>query len=136
MITLVIVATFIIHFYYDWNQGPVAEYKCRDWWVKNGLTDKMYKSDYKCALFAHSFLWALLIMIPSLLYWYHIGIAEDGIALCAFALIFVNTEIHYIIDYMKANSHDINLWQDQIIHFIQIVVLLLLSVGYVSNVPN
>ena len=51
MIAIFILATFILHLYYDWNQGPVAEYKCKQWWIDNGLIDDDKAVDRKKSIY-------------------------------------------------------------------------------------
>ena len=143
MIAIFILATFILHLYYDWNQGPVAEYKCKQWWVDNGLIDddnavdrkkSIYDNDYKCALMVHACLWSLLIVLPGCIWWYKLGLFNNGvnetIGVCAaiFSLIICNLIIHHEIDDVKANFKEISLWKDQIVHAIQVIVTIVLFI--------
>ena len=138
MIMIFILATFILHFYYDWKQGPIAEFKCKQWWIDNGYVDKTKKSkydnDYRCALMVHAWLWSLLIVLPGCIWWYKLGLFNNGVdetlavILGVFSIMWINLIIHYEVDDMKANFKEINLWTDQIIHIIQVIVTIILLI--------
>ena len=93
-------------------QDKFTYLKQKSWWMKackeDGLPFKKYKDDYKMALFEHSLEWSIAIMLP--------------------IMFFVNTIIHYIIDDAKANKLRLNLIQDQLLHFIQIIITFLIIV--------
>lgn len=96
-------------------QGWLASAKQKSWWEKNA-PEKRYKYDYIWALIMHSFSWAFMIMLP-IAYINQFNI--DGV----FITLFIgNIAIHAIVDHMKANEKLINLWQDQLIHMVQIAV--------------
>jgi len=96
-------------------QGVLAQMKQRSWWVENA-PDPLYKNDYLMALWMHSLSWSFMIMLPLALYTY----CDVGIL---FVIGFiVNAAIHFIVDDLKANKHCINLWQDQVVHLIQIAI--------------
>ena len=95
-------------------QGWLASAKQKKWWEQNA-PDKLYRFDYIMALVCHSFSWSFMIMLPWIIY--------AGSSL-NFALIAIpaNVIIHAIVDDLKANRHELNLIQDQLIHLAQIVV--------------
>lgn len=103
---------FMFHFVDDFFlQGMcLSNLKQRDWWKANA-DDNMYKYDYLMGLFCHAFMWAISIMIPTM-------ISGNFI----WWLIPINFAIHFIVDDIKANKHKINLITDQTIHFIQIIL--------------
>ena len=76
-----------------------------------------YKNDYIAALFAHSFSWSFMIMLPVMLW----GQWE-------WLVLIANMVTHAVIDNAKANKFQINLIQDQICHLIQIIVTWLIFV--------
>jgi len=91
----------------------LANGKQKSWWEKNA-PDPLYSHDYIMALFAHSFSWAFMILLP-------IAIAlKFQIPLLFIVLLAVNTTVHAIIDDLKANKHRLNLIEDQSLHLIQI----------------
>lgn len=93
-------------------QGIMASMKQKSWWQKDPIgSQPKYKNDYIAALFAHSFSWAFMIMIPVMIcgQW-------DWLVLIA------NMFTHAAIDDAKANKFQINLIQDQICHLIQILM--------------
>lgn len=95
-------------------QGWLASAKQKSWWEVNA-SDKLYKYDYKMALFMHSFSWSFMIMFPLTVYTIIVGGTWYP------ALYIVNLIIHFIVDDLKANKKKINLIQDQCIHMIQIL---------------
>ena len=74
-----------------------------------------YKNDYKMALFEHALEWSIAIMIPVMIF-----ISCPGWLLLF--LVVLNTIFHLIIDNMKANELRLNLIQDQLLHFLQIII--------------
>lgn len=91
-------------------QGVMAKMKQKKWWADNA-PNPLYKHDYFMALFCHAFMWSISIMIPTIIsgnfVWWMIPI---------------NCAIHFVIDDLKANRGRLNLIQDQIAHFIQIMI--------------
>lgn len=126
MFTLVILFTLAIHFLYDFNQGPIANFKCKDWWKEN-YPDYKYRNDYKMACFIHALTWSILIIIPSAIYLYIIGFItkDNNNYLAIFSLILINTCVHDTIDDSKANKKSISLCIDQLLHFFQILYTLI-----------
>lgn len=95
-------------------QGILADFKQISWWKKNA-PDKLYKNDWVISLVIHCVSWAFLIMFPIMI-WYNWEVP------IWFPIVFVaNTAIHFIVDHLKANCHKINLVQDQLSHFVQII---------------
>ena len=99
-------------------QGIMASMKQKSWWQKDPVgSQPKYKNDYIAALFAHSFSWAFMIMIP--------------IMICGqweWPILIANMLAHAVIDNAKANKFQINLIQDQTYHLIQIIVTWLIFV--------
>ena len=73
------------------------------------------------ALFEHSLEWSIAIILPIIFF---IDVNEWIL----FGCVIVNTIIHYIIDNAKANQLRLNLIQDQLLHFIQIIVTFLILI--------
>ncbi len=112
-IILWMVLFHIIDDYY--LQGWLSSAKQKKYWEENA-PQPMYKYDYIWALFMHSFSWAFMIMLP-------IAYTMSFDINLTFLLVFgINFVMHAIVDDMKANRKVINLWIDQSIHMIQIVV--------------
>lgn len=102
-------------------QGWLAQAKQRKWWEENA-PDKLYENDYKMALAEHAFSWSFMVHIPVMAYLLWTGNAT-GVYIFAFFVSFVtNWIIHAIVDDLKANKLKINLIQDQMIHFVQILI--------------
>ena len=112
-IILLMIFCHIVDDYY--LQGWLASAKQKKYWEENA-PDKMYRFDYIWALIMHSFSWAFMIMLPvAYSLSFDIGISF----LIAFL---INVVVHGATDDLKANRKKINLWQDQIIHLLQIAI--------------
>ena len=102
------------HFIDDYVlQGVLARMKQKKYWEDNA-PQSLYKYDYLMALFCHSCMWSISIMIPTFftnnfIWW----------------LVPINTVIHFAVDDLKANKFKINLIIDQSIHFIQVLITFL-----------
>ena len=102
-------------------QGWLAQAKQRNWWKKNA-PDELYKNDYKMALTEHAFSWSFMICLPIMAYLLWTGNAT-WIYILIFCVLFItNWVIHAIVDDLKANKLKINLIQDQMVHFVQILI--------------
>lgn len=104
------------HVVADYNlQGWLASAKQKSYWEQSA-PNKLYKYDYIMALIMHSISWTFMIMLP-------IAYIQRFNVDILFLILFVgNVILHAIIDHMKANEKIINLWQDQFMHIIQIIV--------------
>lgn len=110
---LLMIFCHIVDDYY--LQGWLASAKQRSYWVKNA-PESLCKYDYVWALLMHSFSWSFMIMLP-------IAFLNGFAVTNAFLSVFIfNVAIHAFTDNMKANMKWINLWQDQIIHLVQITI--------------
>lgn len=116
ILLIVMLFAHIVDDYY--LQGILASMKQKKWWEENA-PDELYKHDYMVALIEHAFSWAVMVHIPAVLYAFYTGNVPPGI-LCA-VLFVVTWAIHALTDNAKANEHEINLVEDQLIHFIQVV---------------
>jgi len=103
-------------------QGWLANWKQKVWWEKNAPNEK-YKNDYKVALTCHAFSWSFMIMLPILIFSLYNSYYNNIYYIIYYILfIIINTYIHAYVDNLKANKLKINLIQDQLCHFVQIVV--------------
>lgn len=113
-VLFVFLSMIFCHVIADYNlQGWLASAKQKDYWER--ITPKeLYKYDYIMALIMHSISWTFMVMLP-------IAYVRKFNIDIMFLIVFIgNVIIHCIIDHMKANEKIINLWQDQLIHMIQI----------------
>ena len=112
----IILCMIFCHIIADYNlQGWLVSAKQKSYWEKNA-PDEMYKHDYICALFMHSFSWTFMIMLPLM---YAVGFKVNSFLLFLFIS---NVLLHAITDDFKANKKVLNLWQDQSIHMHQIII--------------
>lgn len=116
----ILFAMLFCHLIDDYKlQGILVNMKQREWWMKNA-PQSLYKNDYIMALLEHSFSWSFSISVPLLV----IAFMQKNDILLAFCIgsYFINTSIHAFVDNLKANWREINLVQDQLVHFLQIGV--------------
>lgn len=113
-VLFVFLSMIFCHVIADYNlQGWLASAKQKDYWEQIAPKE-LYKYDYIMALIMHSISWTFMVMLPIA----HIQKFNVDIL---FLIAFIgNVIIHCIIDHMKANEKIINLWQDQLMHMIQI----------------
>ena len=119
-----ILLTILAHLVADFTlQGWFCKGKQELWWKeeckKYGVDFYKYRNDYLMALFLHSLYWSIAILIPAMFMY---NLPNKMIAL----LMFFNTFLHFMTDDLKANRMILNLVQDQISHFIQIAVTLII----------
>ena len=112
----IILWMIFFHIIADYNlQGWLASAKQKSYWEQNA-PGKMYEHDYITALIMHSIGWSFMIMLP-IAYIQSFDIKFDF-----FILFVLNIVIHAFVDDLKANKKLINLYQDQFIHMVQIVL--------------
>lgn len=108
------------HVVADYNlQGWLASAKQKSYWEANA-PDELYKHDYICALIMHSISWTFMIMLPVA---YYLNFTINYMFVIMFVL---NVWVHMLVDHYKANLKLINLWHDQLLHILQILVTYLL----------
>ena len=115
---------FLLHLIADYTlQGCLANLKQRKWWeeqIPKNMKEpdrfamwKRYKNDYQAALWCHGMYWSLVVCLPLLLaggFWYALNSLAHG-------------AIHVFVDDAKANRMKLNLWQDQAIHSLQVILV-------------
>jgi hypothetical protein len=121
-IILVLVSMIFCHIIDDYvlQSFSLCNLKQRPWWEVNA-SDSKYKYDYLVGLLMHSISWAFMVMLP-------IIIVLRGELNWLWILLPANCAIHFIVDDTKANKKKINLIQDQLIHFGQIVITWILFI--------
>lgn len=117
----ILVLMLLCHIIDDFVLQPIclSKLKQREWWIeeckKKNLDIQPYQHDYLMALFIHAMSWSIMIHLPL------IPLNQISNTLFGLSLLF-NTIIHMVVDDLKANVNLINLWQDQLIHLIQITL--------------
>lgn len=117
----IILLSFLAHIMADFVIQPVclSQMKCKSWWVKecekNNVDFKNYRSDYISAMLMHAMSWSAMILLP---YMFMIPISNWLLI----KLFLGNAVVHAFVDDQKANRFKINLWEDQIIHLVQLLV--------------
>lgn len=110
-IVLLMLFLHVVDDYY--LQGWLASAKQKKYWKENA-PQPLYKYDYIWALLMHSFSWSFMIMLP-IAFFMNFNVTP------LFLIYFiVNIVIHAVTDNLKANNLKINLWEDQLIHMLQI----------------
>lgn len=116
---LILILMIFCHIIADYNlQGWLASAKQKEWWEKNA-PDKMYKNDYKMALFMHSFAWSFMVMVPVAIY----ALYMKEFSWMQFAWFIWLIVDHYYMDDRKANHKTVNLIWDQVWHLESIVLV-------------
>jgi hypothetical protein len=111
----------LFHIIDDFVLQPVclSQLKCKSWWIeeckKNNVDFKQYEGDYISALLMHAFSWSIMILVPVMF----MMDVNDWLLIKFFI---INAGIHAYVDDLKANRFKINLWTDQLIHIIQILI--------------
>lgn len=124
MYIYILLLMIFLHIINDYNlQGWLASAKQKEWWTINAPRD-MYKHDYIVALFEHAFSWAFMVQLPIAALDY-LAFNNNNMLYSIIACI-LNMFVHAYIDNEKANRRTINLVQDQIMHFAQIILTLVL----------
>lgn len=97
-------------------QGILAQMKQKTFWQENS-PEPMYRYDYLWALIMHAFSWTFMVMLP-------VMFINNFILDAEFLLYFIfHLMLHAQTDDLKANARKINLWQDQMIHMLQILMI-------------
>lgn len=132
MSLLLFLLMVLLHIIDDFVLQPIclSKLKQKAYWENDELGKKrLYCNDYKAALFIHGLSWSIMVHLPLMcmqfIYDYKLGVPCICIGVLAHAV------IHAYIDDIKANLHDINLIQDQLLHFAQLVSIFMLWYGIV-----
>ncbi len=133
---LLVYSMIFMHIIGDYALQSVCNFhnmKQESWWKRtcdiDDLSESKFKNDYKLILYLHALSWTICILIPIVLDHYLLYHKfYFGFEMFIHSALIANTCIHAIVDDMKANMNVINLVTDQVIHFVQIVVTLLLYV--------
>lgn len=119
----ILFAMIFMHIVDDYYlQGILASMKQKEWWQKQSNYKDLYKNDYKIALILHAFSWSFMIMLPFVIF--------GRFTLVMLSFIIANTIIHAFVDNEKANEKSISLVQDQLVHFVQIIITWLVYSAY------
>lgn len=104
----------LLHIIDDFVLQPIclSKLKQKSFWETYVKDDEKYKFDYKVALVIHALSWSIMIHLPLMV----IGVSEFGILLS----VIINTIMHAWIDDEKANKLNITLFEDQLMHLIQV----------------
>ena len=127
---VLIISMIFCHIVDDYYlQGCLAKMKQKKWWEEN-YPDKKYKNDFYVALICHSISWSFMIHLPLMIF----SLYEQLELTIFFCLSWImNMLVHLKVDHLKANELKINLWQDQIIHFAQIVITFIVFIIVASS---
>lgn len=108
-------------------QGVLSTMKRKINWIKDKEYKELYKYDYMISLIIHALSWTISINIPIMFIIYRFDRLHDMKVMIIFIVEFIcNWVIHSIVDNLKANKGKINLVQDQLCHFCQVLILFLL----------
>lgn len=134
----IFIAMIFMHLLEDFHlQGCLANLKQKDWWDKNiaNLKDTIYARDYAVALIAHSIENSIFVVMPIIID-NLICMCKNGIDTNAWKLwtifILLNTVFHTFVDSAKCNKKIINLIVDQVLHFVMLVMVFVVSWKYLG----
>ena len=104
----------LLHIIDDFVLQPIclSKLKQKSFWESYVKDNEKYEFDYKVALVIHALSWSIMIHLPLMV----IGVGEYSILLS----VIINTIMHAWIDDEKANKLNITLFEDQIMHLIQV----------------
>ena len=116
---MVLVLMIFMHLVDDYKlQGILSNLKQKDWWEEN-YPDALYKKDYIVALLEHAFMNSVMVHIPI-----YFLLCKDRFSLfITFFTIFIS---HAFIDNIKANLKICNLFTDQLLHILIIILTYIL----------
>ena len=117
-IILLMIFCHIIDDYY--LQGILASMKQKSWWQENA-PQELYKHDYIIALVMHGFSWAMMTMLPPLIYLFATGATVNMV--CVTIIMLIHALFHAFIDHCKANLRIINLIYDQCLHIFMVIIV-------------
>ena len=119
----ILVAMIFMHVLDDYVlQAPcLCNLKQKSFWEK-AAPEKLYKYDYIVALIMHAFSWSFMTMLPIAIQ------LAFNVDIDFVITLGINTILHALVDDLKANKYQINLWADQVYHMIQIAMTFTLFV--------
>lgn len=98
-------------------QGCLANMKQKSWWegmFRDDRDRRLYGHDYIMALACHAMSWSFMIMVPLMVLAPHRHLFYVTVWIW-------NSILHAAADNAKANWKCINLVEDQLLHFVQIL---------------
>ena len=116
----ILILMILAHIIDDFVLQPqcLSELKQKDYWYRKGIWKGIWKFDFLCAGLIHSISWSCMIVLPVLF----LKELTPQLELYIKWVTLANIIVHFIVDNLKANMKHINLWIDQLIHFLQIFV--------------
>ena len=110
--------SLLLHIIDDFVLQPIclSKLKQQSFWKEHKDYKEKYRHDYQMALFIHSLSWTIMISLPLFIF-------SDNTFWIMLIMLPFNIVTHYNTDDAKANKFQLNLIQDQLIHFGQIVLL-------------
>lgn len=103
-------------------QSILAQMKQKKWWTDHKEYKPLYKYDYIVALITHAFSWSFTVHIPFMVLYFMNGNINQYVLIFS---IIIHTCIHAYVDNLKANKLCINLIVDQLIHMVQLIIILI-----------
>lgn len=129
----VFLSMLYLHVSDDFNQKIMADMKQKKWWSDQKNHNQrmlrkrwMYSYDYLAVMICHAFKWSFIIHVPLFVYYIFTDNMDLAVSILYLVTVIINTVIHAVIDDLKANRFKINLIQNQLFHFIQIVLTFLI----------
>ena len=133
---LLLIFCIATHIYSDFHlQGILASMKQKKYWEEMPEYTSFYKHDYRVSLAMHSLEWSFFVLIPVFVlftayYQYFFQSGFDWLltnAIILYIIWMINAMVHFEVDDAKANDLSINLNMDQIAHFLQIILICIVT---------
>ena len=117
-----------LHIIDDFVFQPVclSNLKQKNYWERlckeQNVDIEKYKYDYIAGLIMHALSWSIMILLPV------IFLLPNVSCIAIIGCIIINGLIHAYVDDLKANKFELNLIEDQSIHFIQIFITFIIII--------
>ena len=132
---ILIITAVALHIFVDFHlQGLLADLKQQRWWLDNVFSkgfSHRYDKDYLAALIIHGLEWSIFVHIPFLIMVY---LHYPEISVILLGSVLLHAILHAFIDDLKCNRLKLSLIQDQLLHFGQIIVIIvtyIVAINYI-----
>lgn len=108
-----------------WEESLNKKYLCKNIKVDQPEVWKMDKNSWIPCLIAHAFEWTFCSILPLAIYGYANYHFENTFFWWIFiAVFFGNVILHYVIDIFRTHVTKITWFQDQLLHLVQIIIMI------------
>lgn len=127
MTLLFIFSVILLHIIDDFilqQLGNLNNFKQKKFWEPyNKEYNNRYVVDYHMGLIIHCMSWGIMVHLPLFFF----GNTPEMVILISFL---IHSVVHGIIDHNKCNKYKLSLVEDQLLHFIQLVYIIVIGVYF------